>query len=359
MTYESYLKTVYIKLTNRCNLTCDHCYNSVCKDQGQMSEKTITKIVDYIYDLTEQGYMVEVALHGGEPMLFRDMELLWDLVLTLEEMGVYVTMTTNLVYRVNNEHIALFAHFKQMDGTCLVLTSWDYKIRFKKKEQLLQWERSVKKILSHEIRVQPIVSLTKLLLEEKTPEEIFEYMYNLGVPNMNFERLTCNGRAKDNNDVLMPTNKQVDEWLAHAYKVYRENENWKKMEIPIFESLEWAVAEGKFIGCRERKCTQNVRTFNPDGSCATCPNIPLDILGNINSQVAKKQLYDIEGGIESNKKYIQLREQEELRKDECYLCDLFSVCNGDCFQLGWDDTGCPGLKETFKEVARHASEFTE
>lgn len=349
-------KIVYVKLTNRCNLVCDHCYNAVCTDQGQMSKKTLEKIIDYIYDLREQGYDVEVALHGGEPMLYRDLETLWDFVLTLEEMGVYMTMTSNLVFRITNEHIALFSHFKQADGTCLVLTSWDYQIRFKKKEQLLQWERSVKKILSHEIAVQPIVSLTKPLLEEKTPEDIFEYMNNLGVPNLNFERLTCSGRARDNNDVLMPSNKQVDEWLANAYKVWKEKYN--KIEVPIFDSLEWAVCEGKLFGCRARECTKDVRTFNPDGSVATCPNIPLDTIGNINSKAFKEQLYEVQGDLyKTNEKYKKLRDKEEVRNNECYTCEYYSMCNGDCFQLAWDNTGCPGLKETIKEVAKHASEI--
>ena len=80
-----YLKTVYVKLTNRCNLTCEHCYNSVCTDQGQMSANTLNKIIHYISDLKEQGYDVDVALHGGEPMIYRDMPALWEFVRTCNE----------------------------------------------------------------------------------------------------------------------------------------------------------------------------------------------------------------------------------------------------------------------------------
>ena len=36
-------KTIYVKLTNRCNLTCDQCYNAVCHEQGQMPAKTLPK----------------------------------------------------------------------------------------------------------------------------------------------------------------------------------------------------------------------------------------------------------------------------------------------------------------------------
>ena len=55
------------------------------------------------YLLKEQGYDVDVALHGGEPTLYRDKDALWDFVLSCNEMNVPITMTTksrmNTVWR--------------------------------------------------------------------------------------------------------------------------------------------------------------------------------------------------------------------------------------------------------------------
>lgn len=345
---EQYYKNIYVKLTNMCNLSCQHCYNAVCTDQGQMSAKTLEKILEYIVDLKEQGYDVDVALHGGEPMLYRDMDRIWDFVYTCNEMNVPITMTTNLQFRVTEEHIALFDRFKQSDGSSLVLTSWDYKIRFQRPGQQELWERAVKRIVKCGIKVQPIVTLTKLLIEDKTPKEIFDYMNSLGVPNLNFERLTCTGNAKENKDTLKPTNRQVDHWLAEAYELWKTSDKYK-FEIPIFDGLEWAV-EGKYIGCRARQCTRNVRTFNPDGSLATCPNIPLDTIGNINKI---KTIEEVSGVIQNNNKYDKLCKTEEVKDNRCYTCDYYSICNGDCFQLKWDRSGCPGLKETIKMVLKY------
>ena len=173
-------------------------------------------------------------------------------------------------------------------------------------------------------------------------------MHELGVPNLNFERLTRSGRAEENADELMPTNKQVDEWLCEAYRELKTNPKWN-FYIPILDGLEWA-AEGEFIGCRARMCTANVRTFNPDGSIATCPNIPLDNYGNINKV---KTICDVTDKLEGTKAYKELLNRERTKNDECYLCDYYSVCNGDCFQLAWDETGCPGLKKTITEVHKH------
>ena len=341
-------KTIYVKLTNRCNLTCDHCYNAVCHDQGQMSANTLQKILDYIYDLKEQGYDVDVALHGGEPTLYRDKDALWDFVLACNEMNVPITMTTNLVFKVDDTDIALFSKFKQADGEPLVLTSWDYKIRFKPESLETTWKNSVTKILEAGVGVQPIVSLTKLLIEEKTPHDIFEYMDKVGVKNLNFERLTCTGRASENEEQLMPTNEQVDSWLCEAYKLWKAK--YSHIYVPLLDALEWAAWEGKYVGCRARQCVRVVRTFNPDGSMATCPNMPTDTVGNIRNI---KSVEEVGNVITGNKKYKKLLDKEYIKDNRCYSCEYYTICNGDCFQLRWDETGCPGLKKTITEVLKH------
>jgi len=341
-------KVIYVKLTNRCNLVCDHCYNAVCHDQGQMPVKTLQKILDYIYDLKEQGYDVDVALHGGEPMMYRDKDALWEFVTACNEMNVSITATTNLTYKVDDEDIALFNKFRQADGEPLVLTSWDHKIRFKPPSLENTWRTNVKRILKEEIGVQPIVSLTKLLLEEKTPADIFEYMNALGVHHLNFERLTCTGRAAENESELMPTNEQVDDWLCEAYKLWKDK--YKHIYVPLLDALEWAAWEGKYIGCRARQCARTVRTFNPDGTMATCPNMPKDTVGNIKKI---KSVEEVGSVIEGNKKYKKIVDAERIRNNKCYSCEFYSICNGDCFQLRWDDTGCPGLKKTIVEVLKH------
>lgn len=342
-------KTVYVKLTNNCNLKCQHCYNSICTDYIQMTPETLHNVLLYIDDLREQGNTVSVALHGGEPMLYQNTDVLWDFVLACNEANIPITMTTNLVYRVTDEHIALFSLFKQADGQCLVLTSWDYKIRYTDKNQEDLWKKSVRKLIKHEIIVQPIISLTKILIENKSPKEIFDFMKSLGVQNLNFERITCTGRASENSESLIPTNAQVDAWLSDAYKIWQNSDDYD-FYIPIFDSLEWAAHEGYFMGCRARECTKSVRTINPDGSVATCPNMPLEIIGNVNNLI---EVYEYSDALLNNSKYKELCLKENLKNNECYTCEYYSICNGDCFQLRWDETGCPGLKKTINEVILH------
>ena len=42
--------------------------------------------------------------------------------------------------------------------------------------------------------------------------------------------------------------------------------------------------------------------------------------------------------------------RESRRPSECLACEYYTECNGECFQLQWDETGCPGMIETIKNV---------
>lgn len=128
------------------------------------------------------------------------------------------------------------------------------------------------------------------------------------------------------------------EWLFKAYQINKDKYHF---EIPLFDNLKWAK-EGIYNGCRARQCTKNVITYNPDGSVATCPNIhnaKVRYLGRADG------LYEVIDVLSAKNIYKDICMKEETRHNECYICPHFSTCNGDCFQLEWDKTGCPGLKE--------------
>ena len=64
---------IYVKLTNKCNIACKHCYNSVCDTKVDMSDEYLEKVIEIIenrWKSLPMGEHLDVALHGGEPTLF-------------------------------------------------------------------------------------------------------------------------------------------------------------------------------------------------------------------------------------------------------------------------------------------------
>lgn len=335
--------TIYVKLTNQCNLCCDHCYNSVTEKVEPKTEyaKLPPGVIDYVSRHVEEGYNVQVAVHGGEPMLDPSLD---EHLKLLRECGATVLVTSNLIKNVTVDLInSIKENCIQKDGLPLILTSWDYKIRFKKALTEQRWIENVMKLQNHGIRVQPIVTVTKPLIYNFPPEKLMEFLLKgLGCYSMNFERLTCTGRAETNKLSLQPDNAAVEEYLLEAYKL---NKDVYKKDIPLFHGIDEAL-DGHFLGCRARKCTECVRTVSPHGYVATCPNMPLDY---VDSTSLYTHSLDMLSWADRAKK---LREQEEIREEGCYTCEYFQYCNGDCFQLSWDHTGCPGMKKIWKEALR-------
>lgn len=333
--------TIYLKLTNRCNLKCDHCFNEMMNNHNDMNDIVVKKSIQWINDFVQNHCNDDVGcqLFGGEPCL-TDPNILLDIIRQTNKSNVYWSVTTNLVYPLTDRHIELFNMMQPYHDRSikLIQTSWDPVVRFKSKRQLSQWTDNVHSLINNGIEVQPTICITSALISDYTPEAVFDYMKALGVNRINFERLTYTGRAinqtisiNKNTIPLIPNNRQIDQWLFDAYKTSKQPK-YQHITIPIFQGVEQSI-KGEFLGCRARKCMQTVYTINPDGSIGGCPNTACYAPNNVNTI----QWFD-------NK----LIKQEQIRNNNCLTCNYYQYCNGDCFQLKHDHTGCPGMKSIYQ-----------
>jgi uncharacterized protein len=65
------VSAVIVKVTNRCNLDCSYCYESVSPHGTDMSIEIYRNIVDSLFENTESN-KVNIIFHGGEPTLISD-----------------------------------------------------------------------------------------------------------------------------------------------------------------------------------------------------------------------------------------------------------------------------------------------
>lgn len=331
------MKTIYIKLTNDCNLRCKHCYLGDVP-HNVMGTHTYQNIMEKLDRMRIAGEKFEVILHGGEPLMHFMDPVFVNSFRTMNALNIPVTMTTNLVCELTTFKREVIGYMRpSKDSKPFICTSWDKDIRFTREGMQELWENNVKDLLSSGVDIQVIVTVTKILIDTMTPDELFSYFKGLGFSKINFERLTVTGRAAKNKE-LIPTNKAMRKWLYDAYVVNKEKYNFS---IPLFENLEWAK-KGVYNGCRARQCSKNVITYNPDGSVATCPNISGRIIAYMGRATSATEAIKV---LSCETTCKQICAEEQTRHNECYTCPHFGTCNGDCFQLSWDKTGCPGLVE--------------
>jgi radical SAM protein with 4Fe4S-binding SPASM domain len=328
------MKKIYIKTTEACQLRCKHCYVGDNRKYTELfdEDKTIDWLKEYLskFNIDEQDVLF--SFHGGEPFLC-----------SLDKMQKVVDnfpnalfdATSNLCFELTNERLE-FIKKNFYDPSVLhkpfIKTSWDYDIRFPNAEALKLWESNVKTLLANGVEVKVIICLTAPLIENITPEDLSSYLSSLGIDSIDFERLTENTTS---NKSLIPAYDKQDKWLLEFYDYN------KTIRVGMFENLTLACT-GQFEGCRKRQCMQEVITINANGTIGGCPNSAIEhYFADIDS--VPKTLCD-------NCTRSKLIKNEQTRSIDCYSCDLYTICNGDCHQLTWQDDSCPAPKNLIRRI---------
>ena len=333
--------TIYIKLTTYCNLNCLHCY-AAAHERYSMSNTQYLESLDAVIDFAQQhsADQIDVQFHGGEPFCSA-----LDIDIAMRRFAAYSNIksciTTNLCYQLSDVHIAIFRKMQPYSSQPCIMTSWDHEIRFETASQEQLWEENVRTLISNKIDVRPIVCLTTKLVNTWKPACLMAKFQSLGISTLNFERLTENGRLTSNLQ-LKPTNRVVDHYLYESYHAAKQ----LNMHIPLFESAEESM-NGFLFGCRARKCMKHVITINPNQTLAACPNSYAMLIGKIEN---RKFQFDV-------RQQLLACKCEQKRHQRCYQCKYFKYCNGDCCQLSFDETGCPGMTELYSELYKKKMTF--
>jgi len=335
---------IYLKTTETCNLNCEHCFTS--GSNGAKIFFNPDKTLNFLHRLSRDvPYLksLRIMFHGGEPMLapLQDMRDIHKHAQNLVD-DVSFGMQTNLVYPLTDKRREFFKDILYRDGWG---SSWDYDIRFKDKKHLELYERN-SKILNLEDKhmTTMIVSITKELIINKEPIEIMEYAKSLGYQYILFERITSDGNAKKNSNII-PSNAEQDAWLLKMWHQCIEYKTHEWIGNMLMSEIAKALVNVQHTANRCRECEQSLLTINADGTISGCPNTaPVDYWGHIDHNI-KDML--------KSKQRVKTIACEVQRDPRCYTCPAFSVCNGDCHQLAWDDDYCPAPKKIWAEGLRN------
>lgn len=329
------MKKIYIKTTETCQLRCKHCYIGDNRDKAGFfnEDATIAWIKNYISKNHIKGEDILFSFHGGEPFLC-DLDKMQKVCDAFPSSSF--DATTNLMFPASKMTSIISFIEKNFrapeDNIPFIKTSWDYRIRFQSNEQEKLFWNNVRSLLKNNIHVEVITCLTSELIHGVTPEDYLSLMDHNEVQFLNFERLTANTTQ---DKALIPDYQNAEEWLTECYTLWKER--YKHIEIEFFNNMIYA-AHGIFLDCRNRTCMRDVITINANGTYGGCPNTVIcSPYGSIY-------------GEEDRQKHEVLIRCEKSRHVQCFTCDLFKVCNGDCHQLAWQGNICPEPKKLLRRI---------
>jgi radical SAM protein with 4Fe4S-binding SPASM domain len=333
--FESML--VYLKTTETCNLNCKHCFTN-----GKLGRKiyfNVDKTISWFKQMQEtvnNDTQLHIEFHGGEPFLapLEDMQRTYDEVSKIWPKASW-GCTTNLVHKLTPEKLKFI-------DTVLnkrIGTSWDPKIRFENQQQIELFENNIKLLLERGVRIKLFVSLTQDVVKTE-PINLLRYVKNLGVQEMDIERVTKNGNATKNIEIF-PSNKDMDSWFVkmHEQMILYDARKWfdNNFMENIYTKFETGFTKA---GTWCRDCEQKLFTINADGTIAGCPNsAPEDYYGNIDTKPAD---------LFTTPKRIHFISKEKMGNNLCLDCSVYKYCGGDCHQLEWEGNQCASPRTLMK-----------
>lgn len=336
-TAKTHPKTVYVKPWNGCNLRCDFCYNAQMENSTKMTDVVLARTVNYIRELSNTQPLL-VHLHGGEPMLYQEDRLL-DFCKTVRSFGCDLTCTTNLTYTLTEGKKEILSLMTPRFGKPFFQTSYDVgSTRFKSDSERSLFFDNLNTLQGDGFNIQTTLCVTNELIDSfNGMENLFSIFGNF----VNFERLTLNGNLLKHQS-LIPSFEQVDEFFLRVWKEYVEcKQTNPDCHVAILDDLVFSVLNPyHWVGCRNRTCSNDVLTIEPDGSLGTCPNVSYKTVGYLGEIPVK--LVD---------KQNELIREEQQQKLDCLSCDVFNICHGDCYQLQAQvPTTCHGLYQTIHAI---------
>ena len=309
---------VYIKVTERCNLCCEHCYNPPVAQE--ISYPKVKNFLTLLKNTIRPSFFI---LHGGEPLM-GDLKQIQDLLNNFPEESWRIS--TNLCYELTPERLKILKRMKQ------IRISFDIGIRFHTIKNLMKWYHNVKTIK----QVCPDalflnICLTKDLLCHD-PDQLLHVMQQLQIKQLGLERITLKGNAVKHQDII-PSYSEVDVWLCKLYHALKQYPEIKCIDI---DGIRLGILK-EFQHCYGKECCCKTITINADGSIGNCPNDAREhMIGSLDSNVR-----DILAAIWTKKHPI---------KNQCLMCSYWEQCRGFCNQMDWQGKECPYPKLLAKEI---------
>lgn len=300
-------KTLYINVTNECNLRCPHCFKT---DYSNSLVK---------FDLVEAtlhcfNEIKNVVLFGGEFLLPKNTDYVLKIIDFIHSKNISCSGTTNLFYKTLNEK--QIEILKKMDK---VSTSWNPE-RFDTPEHLQWWLDNLDSIDRKKLCI--LITLTKDLL--RFPARTIYEMFKDKAETIKFEPYIGEGESR-------PNNADIDNWLTQFYHFVLKRENDTLFEP--FDSIDFGFRNGVSTSTFTRQCHKNTLSLNLSGETITfCPNSE-----NLSRLEFQKKLFNF--------------------NERCFPCKFFKFCKGNCPLLTFDETGCCGYPKLFSKIQENLNGY--
>lgn len=342
---------MFLRVQQGCNINCDHCFTLGNKDKLMTTPfEYVDKFLSAIAENVNPKRGV-IYLHGGETFLapLTYLRQVTDKVRQLYGKRMAIIPQTNLIYKITDE----FIDFIKNDCDGHIGVSWDAVIRFGsiKSENAYRQEqlffKNFKRLVDEGIKVNANITVQKHLMEY-SPRDIAN-MFD-GAISIDFEHLTVfDQKTKELRCNLV----DWANWLDGLTKIYEsEDVSWCLPQVDLFIR---SIESGQTYQCKCNCCDRRTFTLNPDGTTGFCPdNSYISPTSDVNVAASNWSEFT-EKAFDAH-----IARLSTMSTDNCFDCEHFNECGGNCEDTLFDDSGeCPLSKRTIQRIKNNKERFIE
>ncbi|MDP3396622.1 MAG: radical SAM protein [Methanoregula sp.] len=333
-----YRPVVFWNITDRCNLSCTHCYNKSGPDRSTAGELTTTEAMGVIDDLADMGVPL-ILFSGGEPLMRED---IWDLALHAGSRGLKMALSTNGTLITREVAGRIKECGIEYAGISLDGARAETHDRFRNLPGA--FEQTIAAFAACReagLRCGVRNTLTKENCHEL--EEIVDLAISLGASRFCLYWLVPAGRGIDSYSRLQLDKTEVTDALSLLYKKAKETDpatmEFLTVDAPqdcihLLASMEKDRSEDladarKLLESLKGGCSAGTRVANIDaqGNIFPCQfaRSPEFLVGNIRSQSFSELWNDSQNPV-----LARFREKQAQFKGRCRTCSHRDLCGGGC-----------------------------
>ncbi len=326
--------------TNRCNLSCLHCYSKAGLDAED--RLTTQKIFETIEELKSAGIKF-VIFSGGEPLTRKD---IFDIAEKMHQEGIFTYLSTNGLYIHHSNVKRIIDTF----GYIGISIDGDEAIHDHFRGLAGSYQMSLKAIdMIHEAGGKVGVRFTITKETRSALPHIFDLAESKGIDKIYISHLVYSGRGLDNlkMDLSKEERREAVEYiLDKAFEYYESGQeidivtgNMEMDAIMLYERLKKQnpeAAERLLQRLRQwggNSAGRNLVNIDSEGNVKPDPFFPVK-LGNIFEKPFDEIWQD-----ESSELLQRLRQHPRKIGGKCEGCEWIDVCNGGSRPRAWAISG--------------------
>lgn len=213
-----------IKLSDSCNLHCNHCSLQYDLKDKPVDEEAISRVIERVKS-------DEIHISGGEVFSNKESTLaLYHLILKYP--WIQWRVTTNLCYKLTPLIVQVFGMVTYLQ------TSFDINVRFHSLKNLLLWKRNACFILKYVRKDLTVITVLTKYLVKKDPIKLKKFYDDIGFYKYEYVPLI-------NHEDLRPNMDEYHEWMI---KMVQQQDIEKNLTFRLIKSGEFMSCYYGYIG---------------------------------------------------------------------------------------------------------------